>query len=79
MVLVTGLLIVLALIFGPSFWVKLVMRRYSSEKPKMQGTGGELAKHLIERFSLEDVVVEVPELGEHYDAIEKNVRLRRED
>ena len=49
MVLAAGLLIVLALIFGPSLWVKLVMNRYSSEKPEMPGTGGELAKHLIEQ------------------------------
>ena len=33
MVLAVGALIVLALIFGPSLWVKMVMRRYSSEKP----------------------------------------------
>ena len=38
------------IIFGPSLWVKLVMRRYSSENPEIPGTGGELAKHLIDRF-----------------------------
>ena len=38
-------LIVLALIFGPSLWVKFVMRKYSLEKPEIPGTGGELAKH----------------------------------
>jgi hypothetical protein len=43
--LAVGVLMVLALIFGPSLWVKLVMRRYSSEMPEMPGTGGELAKH----------------------------------
>ena len=73
-----GALLLLALIFGPSLWVKMVMRRYSSEKPEMRGTGGELAKHLIERFSLKDVKVEVTELGDHYDPIEKKVRLLRE-
>ena len=73
-----GAFIVLALIFGPSLWVKLVMRRYSSEIPEIPGTGGELAKHLIERFSLKDVEVEVTELGDHYDPIEKKVRLLRE-
>ena len=67
MVLVVGALIVIALIFGPSLWVKFVMMRYSSEKQEMPGTGGELAKHLIERFSLNDVKVEVTELGDHYD------------
>jgi Zn-dependent membrane protease YugP len=78
MALAAGALIVLAMIFGPSLWVKFVMRRYSTEKPEMPGTGGELAKHLIKRFSLKDVEVEITELGDHYDPIEKKVRLSRE-
>jgi Zn-dependent membrane protease YugP len=78
MALAAGALIVLAVIFGPSLWVKFVMRRYSTEKPEMPGTGGELAKHLIKRFSLKDVEVETTELGDHYDPIEKKVRLSRE-
>ena len=78
MVYAVGVLVVLALIFGPSLWVKMVMSKYSSEKPEMPGTGGELAKHLIERFSLDDVKVEVTELGDHYDPTEKKVRLLRE-
>ncbi len=78
MFLSIGLLILLALIFGPSLWVKFVMKRYSKEKPEMPGTGGELAKHLIERFTLNDVKVEVTELGDHYDPVEKKVRLLRE-
>ena len=75
MFLAAGMLTILALIFGPSLWVKFVMRRYSSEKKEIPGTGGELAKHLIERFSLTDVEVEVTDLGDHYDPIEKKVRL----
>ena len=78
MALAAGALIVIAVIFGPSLWVKFVMRRYSTEKPEMPGTGGELAKHLIKRFSLKDVEVETTELGDHYDPIEKKVRLSRE-
>ena len=54
------------------------MKRYSKEKPEMPGTGGELAEHLIERFTLKDVKVEVTELGDHYDPVEKKVRLLRE-
>ena len=54
------------------------MYKRQSEKPEIPGTGGELAEHLIERFSLEDVKVEVTELGDHYDPIEKKVRLVRE-
>jgi Zn-dependent membrane protease YugP len=78
MILLAGVLIVLALIFGPSLWVRFVMSRYSSQLPEIAGTGGELAKHLIERFSLKDVKVEITEQGDHYDPIEKKVRLVRE-
>ena len=78
MFLSIGLLILLALTFGPSLWVKFVMKRYSKDKPEMPGSGGELAEHLIERFSLKDVKVEVTELGDHYDPVEKKVRLLRE-
>ena len=78
MVIALGTFIVLALIFGPSLWVNLVMWRYSSEKPEMPGTGGELAKHLVERFSLKNVDVEVTEQGDHYYQIEKKVRLSQE-
>ena len=78
MVLLAGLLIILALIFGPSLWVKLVMKKYSLEKSEMPGTGGELARHLIKRLSLKDVTVETTSLGDHYDPIEKKVRLSQE-
>jgi Zn-dependent membrane protease YugP len=78
MVLLAVMLIVIAIIFGPSLWVKFVMNRYSSQLPEISGTGGELAKHLIERFSLKGVEVEITELGDHYDPIEKKVRLVRE-
>ena len=79
MALLAGVFIVLAVIFGPSLWVKFVMSRYSSQLPEISGTGGELAKHLIERFSLKDVKVEITEQGDHYDPIEKKVRLAQKN
>ena len=42
MFLAAGMLRILALIFGPS-WVKFVMRRHSSEKTEIPGTGGRFA------------------------------------
>ena len=78
MFLSVGLIVLLALVFGPSLWVMFVMKRYSSDRPEMPGTGGELAQHLIDRFELEGVKVEVTELGDHYDPMEKKVRLLRE-
>ena len=79
MFLFVGILLVLALIFGPSLWVKLIMNKYSSALPEVSGTGGELAEHLIKRFALKDVKVEVTDQGDHYDPIEKKVRLMQEN
>ncbi len=66
---------VLALVFGPSIWVKLVMRANATEIPDMPGTGGELAGHLISRLGLDGVIVESSAIGDHYDPSARAVRL----
>jgi Zn-dependent membrane protease YugP len=66
----------LALIFGPQIWVRIVMRRHAGEIANLPGTGGELATHLIEAHDLDGVTVEMTEAsGDHYDPVERCVRL----
>jgi len=73
-VLVIVLLIII--VFLPQFWIRRVIKRYSHDIEEMPGTGGELAKHLIKRFELEDVSVEQTEKGnDHYDPRSKTIRL----
>lgn len=69
------LLLILALVFGPQLWVRYVLRRYSNEHDDIPGTGGELARHLLDRFHMEYVQVEITDRGDHYDPAEKVVRL----
>ena len=69
------ILIVVAIVLGPSLWVKRVLAKHGKDIPTMPGTGGELADHLIKRFELSDVKVEQTELGDHYDDNDKMVRL----
>lgn len=71
--------LLLLLVFTPSLWVRWVMKRYASDIADMPGTGGELAKHLIERFELKGVEAEITELGDHYDPQSKMVRLSEEN
>ena len=64
------------LAYIPAFWVRRVMKQYGAEIEGLAGTGGELAKHLIERFELSDIQVE--EIGafqDHFDPAAKKVRL----
>lgn len=65
----------IALIFGPQFWIKWVMEKHGREQPEFPGTGGELARHLLERAGLADVRLERIDGGDHYSPEEKVVRL----
>ncbi len=72
-------LALLALIFGPQWWVRSAMRRHAAERPDFPGTGGELARHLLDLAGLRHVRVELASQGDHYDPIDKVVRLRPEN
>jgi len=73
--LLLPLIILLALIFGPGWWVRTVMSRYSSPQDRYDGTGGELARHLLDSLDLQNVKVEETPEGDHYDPGEKVIRL----
>ncbi len=76
MLWVLGALLTFAVFFGPSLWVQWVMRSYSADRPDFPGTGGELARHLLDEFDLTSVAVEEAEdSGDHYDPESKTVRL----
>ncbi|MFC0174590.1 zinc metallopeptidase [Vibrio comitans] len=72
------ILIIIALcVFLPGLWVKHVMEKYRqpADRYRKQGNGGELARHLLDSFGLENVDVEETPVGDHYDPVAKAVRL----
>ena len=73
--LLVGLLLVAAVVL-PQYWVQRVLARYNRQPEKnFPGTGGELARHLLARFNLDDVGVERTDIGDHYDPAARCVRL----
>lgn len=78
MIYLLGILILLMLVFGPSLWVKQVLARYSRPVDRYPGTGGELARHLLDSLSLQQVTTEITDQGDHYDPDQKAVRLTAE-
>ena len=73
------LLLIAAVVFLPQWWVKRVLARYRKPGDRYQGTGGELARHLLDRLGLESVGVERTESGgDHYDPETRMVRLSPE-
>lgn len=69
------LLLFLAVIFGPQLWVRHAMNKHAITRPDLPGTGGELARHLLDRFGLGTVAVESTTVGDHYDPDARAVRL----
>ncbi|UCG73519.1 MAG: zinc metallopeptidase [Chromatiales bacterium] len=74
--LILGLLLLVAIV-APGFWVRRVLQKYSepADRYREQGTGGALARHLLDRFELSGVGVEATEMGDHYDPQARKVRL----
>ena len=69
------LLLIAAVIVGPGIWVKQVLKRYSQPADRYEGTGGELARHMLDGLELHDVGAEITEQGDHYDPETRTVRL----
>lgn len=73
------MLIVLAIIVGPGLWVGAVMKRYHFPKDRYPRTGGETARALLDSQGLSHVRTEPTDKGDHYDPIDKVVRLSAEN
>ncbi len=73
--LLLGMLL-FTVLYGPQLWVQRVLAQYHRQpEENFPGTGGELARHLLDRFELQAVKVEAAEQGDHYDPTTRTVRL----
>ena len=81
MVTLFVIVVVLAFITLPGFWVKRVLRKYHepADRYRDKGNGAELARHLLDKFELQEVAVEVTPVGDHYDPATKVVRLTEDN
>ena len=71
-------ILIAAVIFGPQLWAKRVLAKHSGPRPDLAGTGGELARHLVNGLELQGVTVESTSAGDHYDPQAKAVRLNKQ-
>lgn len=70
------ILLIAVIIFLPQWWAKSTFEKYSTPQDHIQGTGAELAIHLLKRFEMPEVNVEETDEGnDHYDPESKTVRL----
>ena len=66
---------IVLLVVGPSVWVKHTMEKYSEPTDRYSFTGAQLARELLNQANLPHIRVEATELGDHYDPLQKIVRL----
>ena len=74
-IFIVVVIVLLVIVFGPSIWVSRVLDRYSVPADRYSGTGGDLARYLLDQRGLTRVAVETTEHGDHYDPEAKAVRL----
>lgn len=75
MYLIVFALVIIAIIFGPGIWVQRVLSKYAEPADRYAGTGAQLARFLLNKNGLETVKVEQSKEGDHYDPMDKAVRL----
>ena len=59
----------------PNIWTKAILNKHRKPHPDIPGTGLQFAEHLVKKYQLKGVKVEETEHGDHYDPIEKAVRI----
>jgi uncharacterized protein len=77
---VLAFLALAGLIVGPQFLINWTMNKHAKPREDFPGTGGELARHLLNDAGLTDVKLEVTDkMRDHYSPDDKAVRLSEEN
>ena len=71
------IIVVIFILFGPHLWAKRILSRYNREE-YFSGNGIDLARMVLEHLDLDDVKVEVTDTADHYDPVNKTIRLTEE-
>lgn len=73
------LAILLIVLLGPQLWVQYVFKRYNEkDEQNFPGSGAEFSRHLLDLMGLQDIKVEVTDIGDHYDPETRTVRLTQD-
>jgi uncharacterized protein len=77
---ILAFLLLAALILGPQFLINWTMNKHAKPREDFPGTGGELARHLLNDAGLTDVKLEITDkMRDHYSPDDKAVRLSEEN
>ena len=72
------IILLLIVLFGPHLWARYIISRYNKDA-YFSGNGFDFARLALERSGIPGVDVENSPAGDHYDPIEKAIRLSRKN
>lgn len=78
-ILIIGFIIIFILTTLPSLWTKHILNKYRTPHETIPGTALQFAEHLIKKHELHGVTLEETADGDHYDPINKIVRISTEN
>lgn len=73
--LIVGFVLLFILTSLPSLWTKHILNKHRKPHPDIPGSGLQFAEHLVKKLELKGVRIEETDQGDHYDPIEKVVRI----
>ena len=73
--LIIGFVLLFILTTLPSLWTKHILKKHRTPHPDIPGSGLQFAEHLVKKLELTGVTIEETDQGDHYDPIEKVVRI----
>lgn len=76
--LIVGFIGLFILTSLPSLWTKHILKKHSAPHSDIPGSGHQFAEHLIAKYQLPVGLEETPD-GDHYDPINKMVRISTEN
>jgi Zn-dependent membrane protease YugP len=74
MIMLLAIFGAIAIIYGPHLWAKYILNKYN-QKEYFSGNGLELARLLLSKVEITDVMVEINSTGDHYNPEKKIVSL----
>lgn len=66
--------LIIGIIYGPGFWAQRILKKYNQSQ-YFSGNGYDLARILLDNSGLNHIRIEESPTGDHYDPVEKVVRL----
>jgi Zn-dependent membrane protease YugP len=73
--LIIGFVLLFILTTLPSLWTKHILKKHRQPHPDIPGSGLQFAEHLVKKLELTGIRIEETDQGDHYDPIEKVVRI----